>query len=124
MAKEKLHFSPCNLLLEEAREMCSDLHGIPSYASFPRWWNNGSLMWLESSSGSRLLTIDFMEEKVVVPPWVTRETQRDEIEWPEHWTELWHGSLFLPDGSAKNSDLFAAASDADREMFAARRAVR
>ena len=102
------HFAPGNQLLFEARELASEIHGTPAWAHFPRWYRNGESMWLESSSGSRTLTIDFTTGKVIVPEWKDGGREQD---MPASWDDLWLGSLFYKhDGSAVHPDKFASAS--------------
>lgn len=107
----KLHFSPANALLREAEALCAEIH--PRTFSFPRWYATGEALWLESSSGSHLLTINFASGKVVLPTW---KVERDGIEatrpLPERLMDLHRGSMFLPDGSAADPDAFEAARQA------------
>lgn len=107
----RLHFSPANQLLDEAKELCSEIH--PLTHGFPRWFSNGSRLWIESSSRSLLLTVDFLAKTVIVPSWkVERDGCATESQMPEGWEALHRGSLFLPDGSAQDSEAFRAASAA------------
>lgn len=50
-------FSPANQLKDEVKALCQEIH--PGAFSFSRWYTNGTSLWLESSSGSRLMTVDF-----------------------------------------------------------------
>lgn len=104
-------FSPANQLLFEVRQLGGQIHeGTPAYAQFPRWYGDGSMLWLESSCGSRLLTVDFVHGTVSVPEW---KVERDGIEskWdmPENWESLYMGSLFTLDGNAAYPEHFEAA---------------
>lgn len=108
------HFSPANALLDAVRELGAEVHeGTPARALFPRWYRDGSALWLESSAGSLLLTVDFVSETVRVPQW---KVERDGLEpvrpMPEAWRELYLGSLFDAEGAALHPDKFAAASAA------------
>jgi len=92
-------FSPANQLLDEAKTLCSEIH--PGTFSFPRWYTNGTSLWLESSSGSRLMTVDFAKGVVRVPQWkVERDGVPAEQPIPAHWVYFHTGSMFTPDGEA------------------------
>lgn len=105
-------FSPGNQLLFEAKQMSAEIHGMKIWAGFPRWYSDGTAMWIESSSGSMLLFIDFTLRTARVPDWKVEmdgtEKQRD---LPKHWDTLYAGSLFNPDGSATYPDDFQFSED-------------
>jgi len=105
------HFSPANQLTHEVRELAAEIHGTPAWAHFPRWYRSGGSLWLESSSGSRTLTVDFDRGVIRLPEW-TRSGER-ERQIPDSWLELYRGSLFHRDGSAIDPEAFAAASAQD-----------
>lgn len=109
-----LHFSPANQLLDELRELGASIHeGTPAWAQTPKWNARGGQLWLVSSSGSRLLTVDFDAELVTVPSWkVERDGVPATMPLPEGWAALYRGSLFLADGSAQDPAAFEAASAA------------
>ena len=108
----KVRFSPANQLTHEIREYGARVHEhTPAWAQFPRWWSNGGALWLESSSGSRLLTVRFDTEEIIVPSW--KAGGRTEP-MPSHWADLYLGSLFdRADGSALHPEKFAAAMAQD-----------
>ncbi len=119
-------FSPANQLLDEAKALSAEVHaGTPH--SFPRWYRDGSSLWLESSSGSRLLTVNFVTRQIILPTW---KVERDNVaapSWPAGWDALYRGSLFHRDGSAVDTEAFVAAQAAwvrgreTAERFAARK---
>lgn len=100
-----LYFSPARQLLIEAEALCKEIY--PGTFSFPRWRTDGSALWLESSSGSHLMMVDFVMGQVRVPQW---KTERDGTcpfrQIPEHWLALHRGSLFMADGSAHDQEAF------------------
>lgn len=104
-----LRFSPANALLHAAKAKCSEVHP-GTLGSFARWSTNGEQLWLESSSRSILLTIDFRTAEIRVPTW---KAERDSVPAsepiPVEWL-TWHaGSLFLPDGSAFDPEAYETA---------------
>lgn len=96
-------FSPANQLTHEIKEMASSIYEIPYHCFFPRWYTNGSAIWLESSSGSNLMTVNFHSGKVVLPGWLVVEDGVEKT-WdvPKLWKRMHSGSLFNADGSAVN----------------------
>lgn len=100
-------FSPANQLTHEVRELAAEIHGTPGHSHFPRWYRTGGTMWLESSGGSRTLTVDFEKGQVIVPEWRDGGGTQD---MPAHWADLYLGSLFnSADGSAVHREQFDAA---------------
>lgn len=86
-------FSPANALLFYAKQLCAEIH--PGTFSFPRWRTDGTRLWLESSSRSTLLTIDFQNGQVRVPDWkCERDNAPAVFPIPDGWMELHAGSLF------------------------------
>lgn len=91
-----MHFSPANQLLHEVKEFGAEIHkGTPAWAQFPRWNIKGTSLWLESSSGSRLLIVNFSEGEISVPDWkVEMDAVQKYHEIPKNWWRLHRGSLF------------------------------
>lgn len=96
---KRTHFSPANQLLDEIEDFCKT-QIFPNTHTFARWYNNGTALWLESSSGSRLMTVDFVKGVITVPKWATGEYWGIEAERPipAHWVYFHTGSMFTPDG--------------------------
>lgn len=109
-----MHFSPCNLLMKEIKAYAAKMYDLPEWAFFPRWFTKGHAMWLESSSGSHLLTVNFDEEVVHFPSWTTDQYGiYNEVPMPAEWKDLQLGSLFNHDGSATYPDKYKLATDND-----------
>ena len=56
--------SPSNELLAAAKIHASNVLGIPEHCFFPRWRVDGTQLWLEASSGSRIMTVDFVQGEI------------------------------------------------------------
>lgn len=107
-------FSPANQLTDEIKELGAKLLGVPSWALFPKWYRAGGSLWLTSSSGSTLLTVDFTSATVTLSERTAARLEADRVvAMPEHWGALYLGSLFNPiDGSAMFPELYEQASAA------------
>jgi len=105
-------FAPANELTSTIKDFAAEIFdgAPPRWAMFPRWYRNGDALWLESSSGSRLLTVDFAAGVIRIAGWHVERTGCDpELPIPPEWQSLIRASQFHSDGSAVYPDDFDAA---------------
>lgn len=89
-------FSPSRELTDAIKDYAAEtLEGTPAWALFPRWYVDGSALFLEASSGSTLLTVNFSRGDL---RWSQRSQDRLGLEAsypiPAAWLELREASLF------------------------------
>jgi len=107
-----MQHQPSYELLDEIQEFVSEHLGewpagfagnpqprrkTPAWALFPRWRTDGSAIYLESSSGSRIATADFQSSLVKFSERLTGIVGGENtVDMPQRWHDEWR--VFGQDG--------------------------